>query len=860
MNRLYNNLRKIVCVSLLFVVISDFGLAQNIKKVYKQITKKEIGDANNELKQFSTASLDNKELTLYDLANCLVLCNPLLTNNDPFKSNGMFEKIDFTKSSKSEVNDFLEKFDLSIDKIHDTIYTRILDYAKKQNTEASYTSALTVCTNCFYKGEVTKLQVNSAYNETIKKASISGYKEFISKYPNSEYRNEIQRLEETLAFSNAKSKNSLIGFKNYIEGYSSTSNQYLSLAINLRDSIVFFTLNQNYADFKTFIKENPKSKYSPLAQQALPKLLFNQALKDGSIDLYKRFLVEFPIDTRKDSVLFNLEKLELEKLVAKPSIEEIELFKRNYPNTRYMQRLDELVEELYTDVLKVGKKDEFERIKEAFTKFSPQISFGNEINRPIIDPVFSIIKDIYSENEFHDSNVLPFNLRLFELTNEFNVKTFAGSTLSYEKIRSIYGNEFELPRKSQQNISSGQLFSLTDKELTKFTQFTFNNFRFQNALDNQQDDHNLYCKEIYNFDKFGNISSQETKTREGNSFLNIDYEYAANDILVRALGKLTYNFTNSPNPRIYQIIHQFEYDNNMIKYWLFGTMNQGRNYPTIHLFNYTYDNSNKLINISISNDIGFCLDSYLKIHEDILDFYNNKAQLADYENINLDEYVKYLSDTQNKHCSKSFGKLVTFSYNKEGYISSLATQAAEIGFYYFDHSIIIVKYKTTSGKRGNDTSKPNDPELATCINADLFVFENINGTHRLKSKYQLNDKFECRHVKDYSYKWDNDTNSNEVSVKDYSNTYDVDTKIYINDGKNIISEKKGNIIYKYDKNMNLISKENLDCNNNPADLFKQKWLYEYDSQGYVRNLYYYNSYKSPYELAGVTKLEYIKKD
>ncbi len=395
MNRSYEILRKIVCVSLLFVIISDFGLAQNIKKVYRQITKHEIDDANNELKQFSTASLDNKELTLYDLANCLVLCNPLLTTNDPFKSIGMFEKIDFTKSNKSEVNDFLEKFDLSIDKIHDTIYTRILDYAKKQNTEASYTSALTVCLNCFYKEEVTKLQVNSAYNETIKKASISGYKEFISKYPNSEYRNEIQRLEETLAFSNAKTKNSLIGFKNYIEGYSSTSNQYLPHAINLRDSIVFFTLNQNYADFKTFIKENPKSKYSPFAQQALPKLLFTKALKEGSIDLYKRFLVEFPTDTRKDSVLLNLEKLEFEKLVAKPSIDEIELFKKDFTNTRFKQELSELVAELLHNDIKIlqfhgnVKSLVVNRYKSNFDNLTKQIVKGEKLG---------VFKYIFNEN------------------------------------------------------------------------------------------------------------------------------------------------------------------------------------------------------------------------------------------------------------------------------------------------------------------------------------------------------------------------------------------------------------------------------------------------------------------------------
>lgn len=395
MNRLYNILRKIVCLSLLFVIISDFGLAQNIKKVYKQITKNEIGDANNELKQFSTASLDNKELTLYDLANCLVLCNPLLPNNDPFKSNGMFEKIDFTKSNKSEVNDFLEKFDLSINKIHDTIYSRILDYAKKQNTEASYTSALTVCLNCFYKEEVTKLQVISAYNETIKKASISGYKEFISKYPNSEYRNEIQRLEEALAFSNARTKNNLNGFKNYIEVYSSTSNQYLPLAINLRDSIVFFTLNQNYADFKTFIKENPKSRYSPLAQQALPKLLFTKALKESSIDLYKRFLVEFPTDTRKDSVLLNLEKLEFEKLVAKPSIEEIELFKKNYPNTRFRQEVSELVAELSdNDIKRLGFRGNVKSLVVNMYKSN----FDNQSNQIVKGEKLGVYKYMFNEN------------------------------------------------------------------------------------------------------------------------------------------------------------------------------------------------------------------------------------------------------------------------------------------------------------------------------------------------------------------------------------------------------------------------------------------------------------------------------
>ena len=356
MNRLYNNLRKIVCLSLLFVINSDFGLAQNIKKVYKQISKREINDANNELKQFSTASLDNKELTLYDLANCLVMCNPLLPNNDPLKSNGMFEKIDFTKSSKLEVNEFLEKFELSIDKIHDTIYTRILDYAKKQNTETSYTSALTVCTNCFYKEEVTKLQVNSAYNETIKKASIPGYKEFISKYPNSEFRNEIQHLEEAHAFTDAKTKNSLIGFKNYIEGYSSTSNQYLPLAINHRDSIVFFTLKQSYDDYKNFSLNNPQSKYSPIAIKELPNVLYNQAKEGHNIYLFEKYLHDFENGSHKDSVIRNLERLYYEKLKDKSysKEKEIKFYRVRFPNSPYIQNVNDLFENyVRTDVKKM---------------------------------------------------------------------------------------------------------------------------------------------------------------------------------------------------------------------------------------------------------------------------------------------------------------------------------------------------------------------------------------------------------------------------------------------------------------------------------------------------------------------------
>jgi hypothetical protein len=232
-------IRRVLITGIFILILSNGLFAQSLKKTFNYIEKGEVEKADLETGKFTEEiKKSGVDFTLYGIASCLIAINEGYHNYNPYKSLEMFEITSKINANKSEVNKFLEKYNLSIEKVHELIFQTILKEAKKVNTEESYQKALEVCQECFFKAEVLKLKEDAAYNNAKGDNSILTYEKFISSYPNSQYINEIKILSEKFAFEHAKFNLSLSSLNYYINKYSNNANIYIPIAIHLRDSIL----------------------------------------------------------------------------------------------------------------------------------------------------------------------------------------------------------------------------------------------------------------------------------------------------------------------------------------------------------------------------------------------------------------------------------------------------------------------------------------------------------------------------------------------------------------------------------------------------------------------------------------------
>lgn len=223
-----------------FLLALSHGLfAQNFKKMFNYIEEGDIAKAANENYKFSSGSAvkNSEEDFLLGISNCLILANNNYDNYDPYKSLETFEMLSNIDADEAEVDKFLDKYNLSIVKVHDLIYQSIFSEAVKVNTEKSFQKALDACQDCRYKDEIVVLKETAAYNEAKKNNSIDGYKYFISAYPKSEHIAEIHAKLYESAFEIAKANMSVPSLNQYITEYSNTDNEFIPNAISLKDSL-----------------------------------------------------------------------------------------------------------------------------------------------------------------------------------------------------------------------------------------------------------------------------------------------------------------------------------------------------------------------------------------------------------------------------------------------------------------------------------------------------------------------------------------------------------------------------------------------------------------------------------------------
>ena len=246
------------------------GYSQNIKKIYKSIKNNELVEAILESsKTDSKVKFDENENVLFQLSQCLLQSNSNSTVFKPYEAYNLFKSISINKLD--EINDYLNKYELSINKIQDLIYAGVVYEAKKVNTEYSYKKALEICKPCSYENELIDLKTSSAFKEAKNIMSLTSLNKFINKYATS---------------------------------------KFADLAVDIRDSLIYENSNKDYSSLLRFTKEYPNSKLTPKVILELPDVLYKEATKSNDYEKLVIFSKLYPNDSKILDVKKRIEEKE----------------------------------------------------------------------------------------------------------------------------------------------------------------------------------------------------------------------------------------------------------------------------------------------------------------------------------------------------------------------------------------------------------------------------------------------------------------------------------------------------------------------------------------------------------------------
>ena len=234
------------------------GYSQNIKKIYKSIKNNELVEAIIESsKTDSKAKFDENENILFQLSQCVLQSISNSSIFKPYDAFNQFKSIPVNKAD--EINDYLNKYELNINKIQELIYTGVVYEAKKQNSESSYNKALEICKPCSYENELIELKTLSAFNEAKNIMSLTSLNKFINKYATS---------------------------------------KFADLAVDMRDSLVYENTNKDYFSLLRFTKEYPNSKLTTKVILELPDVLYKEAIKSNDYEKLALFSKLYPHDSK----------------------------------------------------------------------------------------------------------------------------------------------------------------------------------------------------------------------------------------------------------------------------------------------------------------------------------------------------------------------------------------------------------------------------------------------------------------------------------------------------------------------------------------------------------------------------------
>lgn len=370
-----NKYQLIIGLLLSFSLIFELS-AQSLKKMYSHLEKNNLEKAVAEHLKFTKVK-SYEDIFIFELSSCLILINENYPDYAPYKALAEFEATNKKPANLVDVDKFLKKYKLSIEKVQNMIYEKILYDAKKENTEESFQKALEVCKNCFYNSEANKLMELAAYSEAKQHNTISALNKFTMKYPQSEFIAALTDTVRASAFNDAMEKMTIASFEYFLNNFEKNGNKYYNTSLHLRDSIAFSHVRKSYSGYTKFLKDYPDTQYTQLIKNGLPELHYNEALRKNDIDLLELFILNYPNDSRVHIINEKREFFYYHKLTSHFTLSEFESFKRKFPDSRYSELLKEKLSNVIanSDLTREGLNGPVESI--TVTQYRPRE--GNRI-------------------------------------------------------------------------------------------------------------------------------------------------------------------------------------------------------------------------------------------------------------------------------------------------------------------------------------------------------------------------------------------------------------------------------------------------------------------------------------------------
>jgi len=251
----------------LYIVIFLF-LSLNLSAqdaLYKLLAEKSYDKLE---KQIAAALKNQPDNFVYLHVNAKLLAADGYENQNLYQSyNQLIKAISLYPQAKPAEQEKARKWKVTsanLKKDLDTVCTRMLAIAEKQNTPAAFNDFLSSCPKCS-KATVEKAQQQSAalaFAKAQQENTFDAYQTFAAAYPRAEQYAQAVALRDELAYNTALTSTSPEALKIFITRY--PNSEFVDVARERFYKLSFEALakQNNFDEYEKFIRSNPKNDYS----------------------------------------------------------------------------------------------------------------------------------------------------------------------------------------------------------------------------------------------------------------------------------------------------------------------------------------------------------------------------------------------------------------------------------------------------------------------------------------------------------------------------------------------------------------------------------------------------------------------
>jgi hypothetical protein len=124
---------------ILFCILTFVSFGQRPRKIYSLLLEKNVSEALNELNKFdSQKKYDKDDLIFFEIAKSLLMIEKGVGMYNPIKSIQTFSNISIPPEYKEDIDVFLNKYQLDLNKISILINSELVVEAKLTNSIEAY--------------------------------------------------------------------------------------------------------------------------------------------------------------------------------------------------------------------------------------------------------------------------------------------------------------------------------------------------------------------------------------------------------------------------------------------------------------------------------------------------------------------------------------------------------------------------------------------------------------------------------------------------------------------------------------------------------------------------------------------------